>query len=206
MSEALLIRAPQQPTALYLLFHGVGATPASLAPLGELLADAFPEAAVVAVPGPDASDLGTGLQWFSVRGVTEENRPQRIAATLPRFLATIRQWQQRLGVAPAATTLVGFSQGAILSLQAALQDPAPAGRVVALGGRFGERPQHAPAGVRIHLLHGEADPVMPAAHAQQAFRDLQALGADVTLDIVPGLGHGINERMARLLLQRLEAA
>lgn len=206
MSDALVIRAPRPADALFLLFHGVGATPASLRPLGERIAGAFPQAAVVAVPGPDASDLGAGLQWFSVRGVTEENRPQRVAATLPRFLATVRHWQQQLGLAPATTTLVGFSQGAILSLEAALAEPPPAARVVALGGRFAGRPQHAPAGARVHLLHGDADLVMPAAHAQQAARDLLALGADVTLDLVPGLGHGIDERMARLLLQRLQAA
>jgi hypothetical protein len=41
------------------------------------------------------------------------------------------------------------------------------------------------------------------AHAQQAARQLQALGAAVTLDVVPGLPHGINRAAEDLLVQRL---
>jgi phospholipase/carboxylesterase len=201
--DGLVLQSPAQPRALFLLFHGVGASPHDLVPLGKLLADAFPEAAVVSVPAPDPSDFGRGLQWFSVQGVTEENRPQRVQATLARFLDTVRHWQQRTGVPASSTTLLGFSQGAILSLEAALQTPAPAARVVSLSGRFAELPQRAPAGVRLHLLHGDADPVIPVRHAEDAARRLQALGGDVTLDVIAGLAHGIDQRMADRLLARL---
>lgn len=205
MNDGLVVQAPAQPRALFLLFHGVGATPEGLVPLGRRLAREFPEAMVVSVPGPDRSDLGAGLQWFSVRGVTEANRPERVAATLERFLATVRQWQERAGVDSAATSLVGFSQGAIMALEAALAPQPPAARVVSLSGRFSELPQQAPTGVRLHFIHGDADPVIPAAHAQQGARQLQALGAEVTLDVVPGLGHGVDRTAEDLLLRRLSA-
>lgn len=205
MNDGLVVQAPARPRALFLLFHGVGATPEGLVPLGRRLAREFPEAMVVSVPGPDRSDLGAGLQWFSVRGVTEANRPERVAATLERFLATVRHWQERAGVDSAATTLVGFSQGAIMALEAALAPQPPAARVVSLSGRFSELPQQAPAGVRLHFIHGDADPVIPAAHAQQGARQLQALGAEVTLDVVPGLGHGVDRTAEDLLLRRLSA-
>ena len=183
MNEALVLQSPTAPKALFLLFHGVGASQHDLAPLGARLAHEFPEAAVVSVPAPDDSDLGRGLQWFSVLGVTESNRPQRVAATLPRFLDTVRHWQQRLGVAPAGTTLLGFSQGAIMALEAAHAQPAVAARV--------------------HFLHGTADPVIPAAQAEAAARRLEELKAGVTLDVLPGLGHGINRQAEDLLVQRL---
>jgi phospholipase/carboxylesterase len=57
--------------------------------------------------------------------------------------------------------------------------------------------------VRLHFLHGTADAVIPAAHAQQAAQQLQSLGADVTLDLIPGLPHGIDGTTEDLLLQRL---
>ena len=202
MNEALVLQSPPAPQALFLLFHGVGASQHDLAPLGSRLAHAFPDAAVVSVPGPDDSDLGRGLQWFSVLGVTESNRPARVAATLPRFLDTVRHWQQRMGVAPAHTTLVGFSQGAIMALEAAHAQPAVAARVVALSGRYAELPHAAPA-ARIHFLHGAADPVIPAAQAEAAARRLEELEAPVTLDVMPGLGHGISRPAEDLLLQRL---
>ena len=116
--DGLVLQSPAPARELFLLFHGVGASPQDLVPLGQLIARAFPEAAVASVPAPDRSDFGSGLQWFSVRGVTEENRPERVQATLGRFLDTVRAWQERTGVSAAATTLVGFSQGAILSLEA----------------------------------------------------------------------------------------
>jgi phospholipase/carboxylesterase len=206
MNEALVLQSPAVPRQLFLLFHGVGATPDNLAPLGLRLAGEFPDAAVVSVPGPDHSDLGAGLQWFSVRGVTEANRPQRVAATLDRFVQAVRHWQQRTGVAAEVTTLVGFSQGAIMALAAAESAPPPAARVVSLSGRFSELPQRAPAGVRLHFVHGDADPVIPSSHAQQAARALQALGAAVTMDLVPDLGHGISRTAEDLLVQRLQAA
>lgn len=205
MSDALVLQSPAQPRALFLLFHGVGATPHDLAPLGARLAREFPDAAIVSVPGPDHSDLGGGFQWFSVRGVTEQNRPERVAATLERFVQTVRQWQERTGVAPAATTLVGFSQGAIMALEAALAPEPPATRVVSLSGRFSELPKRAPAGVRLHFIHGVADPVIAVAHAQQAAATLQALGNAATLDLVPRLGHGIDRTAEDLLIQRLFA-
>jgi phospholipase/carboxylesterase len=206
MSDGIVLQSPPQARELILLFHGVGASPQDLVPLGRRLAGEFPQAAVVSVPAPDRSDLGRGLQWFSVLGVTEQNRPQRVAATLDRFVDTVRYWQQRTGVATAGTTLIGFSQGAIMALAAAVSAQPPAARVVSLSGRFSELPGAAPAGVRIHFLHGDADPVIALAGAQEGARQLQALGATVTLDVLPGLGHGVSRASEELLVQRLRQA
>lgn len=46
---------------------------------------------------PESSDLGSGWQWFSVRGVTEENRPARVAEATPSFVRCVRDWQARTG-------------------------------------------------------------------------------------------------------------
>ncbi|HEX7888777.1 MAG TPA: esterase, partial [Ramlibacter sp.] len=66
-----------------------------------------------------------------------------------------------------------------------------------------ELTHRAPDGVRLHFIHGDADPVIAVQHARDAARQLQGLGAEVTLDVVPGLAHGIDRRAADLLLQRL---
>jgi phospholipase/carboxylesterase len=203
MSAGIVIQSPAQARRLILLFHGVGATPEGLVPLGTRLAREFPDAMVVSVPGPDRSDLGAGFQWFSVLGVTEQNRPARVAATVDRFVQTVQAWQQRSGVGREATTLIGFSQGAIMALAASQVAQPPAAQVVSLSGRYSELPRVAPQGVRLHFIHGTADPVIPVAHAQQAAQALQALGTPVTLDLVPGLPHGVNGTVEDLLVQRL---
>lgn len=198
---AIVIARPPGATQLVLLFHGVGASAADLAPVGEAIALARTDAVVVSVDAPHPSTLGSGREWFSVVGITEQNRPQRIEQALPLFLDTVAHWQRAAGIGPAATTLVGFSQGAILSLEAT-QAQAPgalAGSVVALAGRFAAPVRRAPAGLRFHLVHGEADGVVPARYSVEAAQALQALGGDVTLDLLPGLGHGIDARALGLV-------
>lgn len=202
--QSIVIARPAQPNQLVLLFHGVGSSAANLAPVGESIAQARPGAAVVSVDAPHASTLGSGREWFSVLGVTEQNRPQRVAEAMPLFLQSVARWQQATGVGVEATALVGFSQGAILALESTQVDRAPAaGRVIALAGRFAEPVRRAPAGV-IHLIHGEVDQVVPTRFSVDAERALKALGAGVTLDLLPGLGHGIDARAMQLVLGYLD--
>ena len=197
----LIVQRPQKPDELFLLFHGVGSSARDLAVLGEALAPHLPRAAVVSVQAPDA--WGPGWQWFSVQGVTEANRPERVAAAMPAFIDAVKHWQGGFGVDAAATTLIGFSQGAIMSLESTQIERPPAARVIALSGRFASQPRVAHGSVRIHLLHGDADAVMPIRAAVDAFAKLQELGASSTLDRFAGLGHGIDARVVDAIVRRL---
>ena len=133
-TQDLIVQRPAKPSQLVLLFHGVGSSARDLAPLGEALAPHLPNAVIVSVQAPEAS--GRGWQWFSVQAVTEMNRPARVTAAMPGFVQAVMQWQQACGVATAATTLIGFSQGAIMVLESTQLDNPPAARVIALSGRF----------------------------------------------------------------------
>lgn len=208
MSESIVVQEPTQgaPSHLFLLFHGVGATAAGLVPLARLIAGSFPQAVVASVASPFDSDLGGGRQWFSVRGVTEDNRGDRIAEVMPRFAQTVREWQARFGLAPAATTLLGFSQGAIMSLESARQGQELAARIVSLAGRFAKLPDSAPQGTAIHMIHGDSDPVIAPSFAADAVQRLKGLGAPATFDLVARTGHEINESVAGLVLRRLKDA
>lgn len=203
---SVVVAQPPASDQLVLLFHGVGSSAQDLAPLGQALAQARPRATVVSVEAPHPSQLGRGKEWFSVIGITQENRPQRIAQAMPRFLETIRHWQGLTGLPADRTVLVGFSQGAIMSLastQAALEPEPAAQTVIALAGRFAEPVRRAPPGVRIHLIHGDGDSVVMPRWSVEADEQLRALGGAVTLDLVPGLGHGIDARALRHVLEHL---
>ena len=200
--RSIVVARPASPRELVLLFHGVGSSAASLAPLAELIARQRPDAMVVSVDAAHPSSSGAGREWFSVVGVTEANRPARIAGALTAFENAIRAWQAEAGVGPASTTLVGFSQGAIMSLEAT-QASDLAHRIVAISGRFAQPPRRAPAGVSFHFVHGEDDAVIHPRSSVEAAEVLRSLGADATVHLVPGLGHGIDERAARLVLESL---
>ncbi|MRD46644.1 esterase [Caenimonas koreensis DSM 17982] len=201
MSEdkSIVVARPAVVAGLVLLFHGVGATASDLAPLGGLIAKAMPHAMVVSVEAPFASDIGAGRQWFSVRGVTEENRPGRIAQVMPAFQQAVLHWQGEAGVSAEATTLVGFSQGAIMSLESTQCEPVLARRVVSLAGRFAAEVMRPRDATVFHMIHGDSDAVVPAENSKRGAAQLKQLGAQVTLDIVPSLGHGIDMRVVELV-------
>ncbi|MDP4301487.1 esterase [Leptothrix discophora] len=196
------------PRQLLLLMHGVGANAANLLPLGRVLQAHFPEAAVISLQGYDPFDGmphdGSARQWFSIRGDVEADRPARVAAVLPRFVADVRAHQQRLGIGEAATALVGFSQGAILALEAIAANDGLAGRVLAFSGRYASLPAQAPKLTTLHFFHGSADPVIPVRHAKDAMQHLAQLeGSDATIDIAEGIGHELHATLLDCALHRL---
>ena len=192
---------------LVILLHGVGGTPADMAPLGDRIAVALPDVRVVAVPAALPCDLGEegrpGYQWFSVDGITEENRPARIRAALPAFVETIHKLQRAHDATPGNTVLAGFSQGAIMAL-AACHDAWLARHVVAIAGRFAPLPAQWEKRTAVSLVHGAMDGTMPAAHSRHAARCLASLGADVRLDLAPRAIHLLSpplvERAAQAVL------
>lgn len=210
--STLLIQEPSSPTRLFLLFHGVGATPQSLAPMADILAKSFPNAVVVSIQAPDASDFGQGYQWFSVQGVTEENRVERIKEAMPRFVDTIKYWQQKSGLNAEQTTLIGFSQGAIMSLSSAqMVDDTLAERIVSLSGRFAVLPKepvdsvltHSAEDTKVHFIHGNQDNVIDYQWSKAAYDVLVGCGARTTYDLIPDLAHSVNQAVVNCLLGRL---
>ncbi|WP_435945804.1 esterase [Dryocola sp. BD586] len=202
--DHFVVQSPSVPAKqLLLLFHGVGDNPVAMGEIGRWFAPVFPDALVVSVGGPVASGSPQGREWFSVAGVTEENRQGRIDAVMPTFIEVVRYWQKQSGVAANATALIGFSQGAIMALEGVKAEPELASRVVAFSGRYAGLPQNIPASVTVHLIHGDEDSVINVKHAVEASEALERIGGDFTLDIVDALGHAIDDRSIRIALDHL---
>lgn len=210
VSDSIIIQQPSQAAQqLLVLHHGVGASAQDMVPLGQHLAAQFPSAFIVSVHAPyaydasDASDASdVGGQWFSVQGITEENRPARVVEAMPAFIHNLRYWQQHSGVEPTATAIVGFSQGAIMALEAAQTEAGLVARVVALSGRYAQLPTHAPEKTTLHLIHGKSDPVIHYGHCVSAAERLVGLGGDVTADVIPFLAHEINAEVMDMVVER----
>src|SRR5690606_8078115 len=83
---------------LFILLHGVGGTPQDMQPLAQALRAAFPQAAILAPAGFEPYDgAAAGRQWFSVSGVTDDNRPERVARAMPALVDYVRGAQARFG-------------------------------------------------------------------------------------------------------------
>ena len=76
---------------LVIFLHGVGSQGASFAPLLAQWAVDLPTIALAAPDAPFAFDLAPdGRQWFSIKGVTEANRAERIVAARQAFDDTLQ--------------------------------------------------------------------------------------------------------------------
>jgi phospholipase/carboxylesterase len=187
--------------SLVILLHGVGSSGADIAGLADVLAPSLPAATFAAPNGPDPSSFGAGYQWFSVAGVTEENRPGRIVAARTAFDATINAIIAERGFADRLdrVAFVGFSQGTIMALDAIASGRWPVAGIVGFSGRLASpEPLSPSAGTAVLLVHGDADRVIPMSETQAAEATLTRLGLAVESHILDGVGHTITAEGAAL--------
>lgn len=180
---------------LVIMLHGVGSSGSDLAPLADLWRASLPGAVFVSPDAPERSSFGSGYQWFSVAGVTEDNRSARIKDARASFDETITTIIEQNGFADRLdhVALVGFSQGTIMALDAVASGRWPVGAVVGFSGRLASPLPLQPAvGTPLLLVHGSADPVIPPSESTKAAATLQPLGVRVETLILPGLPHTIS--------------
>ncbi|KPF45846.1 alpha/beta hydrolase [Rhizobium sp. AAP43] len=180
---------------LVIMLHGVGSSGNDLAPLANAWKDRIPGAVFMSPNAPAPSSFGSGYQWFSVAGVTEENRSTRIADARPSFDQVITSIIEANGFAGKLdrVAFVGFSQGTIMALDAAASGRWPVGAVVGFSGRLASPLPLQPAReTPVLLVHGSADPVIPAAETTKAAATLQSLGLQVETLLLPGVPHTIS--------------
>ena len=203
---------PEHPANhLFVFLHASGADARSMIPAAFRFQARFPSAALIVPSGfaryeNAARSDGDGQQWFSSRGLNDDNRLARVAAILPRIEQLVRREQTNYGVSLERTVLIGYAQGGTVALETAKTFPGLAGTGVAYSARFARLPQRGTRmNSRIHLVHGGYDSVVPRVYAERAARVLAGLHVPVTLDIIEDLGHALtHEAICRGSLRLLQ--
>ncbi len=179
---------------LLIMLHGVGSNGADLAPIGQHIAQNI-GADSTSPDAPHRFDQGgAGRQWFSITGVTEANRPARVAEARASFDTTLSAIIEAHGLQNQLhnVALIGFSQGSIMALDAVASGRWPIGAVIAFSLRLASPAPLTPAlHTPVLLIHGTTDPVMPITEATTAKATLTAAGVQTTLHLLPGVGHTI---------------
>jgi phospholipase/carboxylesterase len=145
----------------------------------------------------------SGYMWFSIGNLRLDTRMDGVRAAAPMLNALLDTELARHRLSDADLLLVGFSQGAMMALHVGLRrDRAPAGIISHSGmlvadARFAVEIKVRPP---VLLTHGTADEVLPPACLPAAEAALKAVGVPVEAHLIPGLGHGIDERTLRLAL------
>ncbi len=196
-TNAVALPAREPPaTHLVVLLHGVGADAASFQDIGRALAPDLPHADMLVPDGFHPFDgAPTGRQWFSLNGVTDQNRPARIRTGGEEVSRWIDAELARRGLGGERLVLVGFSQGAMISAWLGMfRTPRPAA-VVLLSGRVdvdGAPPVGPPFPVLV--AHGDRDTRILPSLVEPGAKTLQASGARVTTRLYPGLAHSVDQR------------
>lgn len=191
-------KGPEKAGALVVFLHGYGADGADLLGLADVLGPHLPGVAFAAPNAPERCvGGGFGFQWFPIPWL--DGSPQALAdAGLDRAAADLNGFlDARLaeeGLAPDRLILVGFSQGAMMSLHVALRRPDPVAGVVAISGRL-LRPEALAAELAVTppvlLMHGDQDPVVPFEDMERAGDALVRAGVPTFGHVMQGAGHGI---------------
>ena len=191
-----------------ILVHGRGATPEDIVQLAEHLA--LPEVAWLA---PEAA----GRTWWPTSFLAPMARNGPALSSALAALTTVHDEIRAAGIAPERTCVLGFSQGACLALEYAARSGEVKGGIVALSGALvgtsdlNEAPREelyhhvgkafdydtALDDVPVFIGCHERDPHIPLARVRESEHVFEALGAQVSIEIYPGAGHGVVEQELR---------
>jgi predicted esterase len=182
-------RPLKEAAAAMVMVHGRGATAESILELRHEF-----EAPDLAYVAPQAA----GYTWYpySFLAPMEQNEPGLSSglARIGEVLASL----EAAGIPPERTFLLGFSQGACLTLEFAARNAKRYGGVFGLsGGLIGPpgTPRDYPgsfAGTPVFLGCSDRDPHIPRERVDETAEVLRRMGAEVTERIYPAMGHTVN--------------
>lgn len=156
--------------------HGRGSNAEDLAGLAPALDPGwrfiFPQA-----PRAFPGGWNGAYSWYEPIPAT----PDVMTAARGTLQAFLTATHARLGVGPARSALIGFSQGAAMTLDTGLRATPPYAALVAMSGYLAESDElpavlAAARAQPLLLVHGLADTVLPIALAHRARQALKAAG------------------------------
>lgn len=193
-----LVREPKtkkDKNPVLLLLHGYGSNEEDLFSFATELPDEY---YVISARAPYGLPP-YGYAWYAINFDADENKFSDIAQARQSrdlVLRFIDELTAQYPIDPQDVTLIGFSQGCILSYAAALSHPEKIRRVVAMSGYLNEDiavegfRQHNFSHLKMFISHGSADQVIPVDWARKAKPELDKLGIESVYKEYP-VGHGV---------------
>lgn len=164
---------------------------------------------------------GTGFAFLAPQAAGHTWYPNSFLTPIPSNepgissgLTAIGELLERVeaaGIPPERVILLGFSQGACLTLEFAARNARRYGGVVGLsGGLIGPdgTPRDYPGsldGTPVFLGCSDIDPHIPATRVRESAEVCRQLGGDVTERLYPGMGHTVNRDEIKTVQGLMEA-
>jgi phospholipase/carboxylesterase len=186
---------------LLVMLHGYSSNEADLFSFASLIPNDYH---VVSLQAP--LSLGIGYAWFPIH--FEENMerwtsPQEAQKAIEYVNSFLTYYTEKYDVNNSNITLLGFSQGAMLSYSVGLAN-LNVSAIAALSGYLDPRVvSFTNAKKAIYVSHGEQDTVVPYSWAEQSVSFLKTNGYQPTF-LSYLQGHGVNQDNLTSLIQWLQ--
>lgn len=197
LSGPMLAPKSGAPEQVVVLVHGYGSDGQDLISLAPYLQDILPNALFVAPNAPHACDMNpAGYQWFPLDLDRDISRLQGAETTRPVLGGFLQDLWDETGLSAADTLLIGFSQGAMVSLDTGVRLADRLMGIVSFSGGV-ISPENLEAEIKtrppVLLVHGSDDDVVPVKMSIVGCEALKASGVNAQLHISPRTAHSISQ-------------
>ena len=196
--------AKEETKSLVILLHGLGSNGQDLISLAPMWAMDLPQTTFVSPDAPFVCDMvppgyPNSYQWFSLQSRDPESILTGVETAFPILKEFIEAQLKKYAVSPENLVLCGFSQGTMMSLYTAPRLSHEIAGVLGYSGALvggeellegGEEVFNKPP---VHLIHGEADDVVPVSAWHDARKVLEKAGFELSGHTAPGLPHSIDD-------------
>jgi phospholipase/carboxylesterase len=190
----------QPPQGLIVLLHGWGANCEDLLALAEYMDLSEYQFAAPNAPLPHPYNP-VGKMWYdlpesySFLGKPEFGDRPDVSTSRQLLLELLTEQSDRFNIPLSRTILGGFSQGGAMTMDVGVRLPL-AGLMVLSGYLHAPLQPQSPL-APVLMVHGKDDQVVPLAASYQARDELRSLGAAVTYQDYPHMGHEIQPVVLR---------
>jgi phospholipase/carboxylesterase len=197
-----LIREPKiklDKNPLILLLHGYGSNEEDLFSFATELPDEY---YIISARAPYDLQYGS-YAWYAINFDADENKfsdNEQARSSRDLIAKFIDELTRNYPIDSAKTSLLGFSQGAVLSYAVALSHPEKIQKVIALSGYLSDTIfendylKNDLSKLKIFASHGIADQVIPVDWARKTKPFLDKLGIAAVYKEYP-IGHGISPQI-----------
>ena len=193
-------KSGSKPDSIIFFLHGYGADGADLFSLSEYFSLEMPNTQFVSPDAPFTCKMSpSGREWFPIDKI-----PTGAIDASKDFLVFLEREMNFYSVTFENIFLIGFSQGAMMSLQTMLISNNKIGGVIAYSGGISieninsaksmlKNEKHQFISTPILLIHGELDNIVPFSSLENSLTLLRNIGFNPYTLSRPNLGHSIDD-------------
>ena len=185
---------PQKIENLVIFIHGYGASGHDLISLAPYF-QSIPNAHFIAPHAPyETGMMENSYYWFPLMNLEPDYLDIEVNKVIPEIKSFIQNISKKYNISYKNIILCGFSQGTLLALHYGLSFLDEFKAIIGFsGGILPSLQNNIKNSTPICLIHGADDEVLPVSYSIEANRMLCEKKHQVSLKVIPQLGHSINQ-------------